>query len=211
MAAGLRLALSAMAATALTTLSAAQPQPLSAPAAFNPADPARGKALSEICVTCHGVEGQTAGDPPFRVPMLAGQRPEVIFQSLRDYKSGRRVSDVMAPNVAELSEQDMRDLAAYLSAGGPQLPGSHDQGSWAHEKVRRDCTACHGESGMGVMPGVPVLTGQHADYLEYSLRTYRDGRRKDATMAKVAAKLSDQDIRRLAVYFSRQEHLRLAK
>ena len=179
--------------------------------AYYPADANRGKARALQCVACHGTADLKLGTPPVSVPLLNGQRAEVIFYALRDYKNGARDNIVMAPIVAALSEQDMRDLGAYLSASGPHMPKTFGADTWAHEKVHRDCTACHGESGMGVMPGIPVLTGQHADYLTHALNAYRDGTRKNATMAKVAKKLSDDEIRKLAEYFAKQQHLELSK
>jgi cytochrome c553 len=178
---------------------------------YFPADAARGKTLATACIACHGVADMKLGNPPIRVPLLGGQRPEAIFASLRDYKSGARTSDIMAPMAAGLSLQDMRDLGAYLASSGPVMPGTHDEGSWAHQKVRRDCTACHGESGMGVMPGVPVLTGQHEDYLVDALNAYSSGARKDPTMGPIAARLKPDEVAQLAAYFAKQKHLDLSK
>jgi cytochrome c553 len=175
---------------------------------FFPADPARGRELAAVCLPCHAVPDMPSGsEPPCSVPRLRGQRGEAIFLALLDYQSGTRQSAIMSPLVANLSVQDMRDLGAYLSASGPYVPDTYGEGSWAHEKVRRDCTACHGESGMGVMAGVPVLTGQHEDYLVHALRAYRDGRRADPTMGPIARTLTDEEIERLAVYFAGQSHL----
>lgn len=180
--------------------------------AFNPADADHGKALSDRCMACHGAANPpVATNPPFHPPKLAGQRPEAIFYALRDYKSGARQSPFMGPQASTLSLQDMRDLGAYLSAGGPHRPLTADEHSWAHDKVHRDCTACHGESGMGVMAGIPVLTGQNKDYLIHALTAYHDGTRTNPTMRGVAAKLSPQDIEALATYFSDQKHLRLSQ
>jgi cytochrome c553 len=199
-------AFGAVALTLLATFAPAADTP-----SFSPADAARGKRLAATCIACHGVADMKLGSPSVTVPMLAGQRPEAIFLALRDYKSGVRTNQIMAALVAPLSDKDMRDLGAYLSDGGPQMPKTHGAGSWAHQKVRRDCTACHGESGMGVMPGIPVLTGQHPDYLIDALNAYRDGRRTNPTMQGVAKKLSDDEIRQLAEYFSKQAHLRVSK
>jgi cytochrome c553 len=205
--AGLRVGLGVAAAAlafSLSTASAGTP-------AFNPANAARGKTLAGPCATCHFVPDMQAGTPPFHVPKLAGQRPEAIFLALRDYKSGARKSDVMAPIVATLTEQDMRDLGAYLSAGGPHMPTTAGANTWAHKKVHRDCTACHGESGMGVMTGVPVLTGQHADYLMHAMEAYRSGNRSNSTMAPIVAKLSANEVRLLAEYFALQKHLKVSE
>jgi cytochrome c553 len=179
--------------------------------AFNPANAAKGKTLAAPCTACHFVEDMPAGSLGFHVPKLAGQRPEAIFQALRDYKSGARRSELMAPMVANLSEQDMRDLGAYLSAGGPHMPTTYGAGSWAHEKVHRDCTHCHGESGMGVMPGVPALTGQHADYLVHAMEAYRNGERSNSTMGPVVAKLTVKEVKLLADYFAMQKHLKVSQ
>ncbi len=68
------------------------------------------------------------------------------------------------------------------------------------------CAACHGIDGNLVLaPDYPKLGGQHADYLEFALRAYRSGDRDNAIMAPFARDLSDQDIRDLAAWYSRQE------
>jgi cytochrome c553 len=185
--------------------------PPNATISYFPADAARGKTLAAGCITCHGIAGMKLGNPPFSVPLLGGQRPEVIFAALRDYKSGARANDIMAPMAAGLALQDMRDLGAYLSSSGPILPGTHDEGGWAQQKVRRDCSACHGEGGMSMMPGVPVLTGQHEDYLVYALNAYSSGARKDPTMGPIAARLKPDEVAQLAAYFAKQQHLELSK
>ena len=62
--------------------------------------------------------------------------------------------------------------------------------------------ACHGTDGIGILPEYPNLTGQHADYLEESLRAYRSGQRKNAVMAGMTAALTDEDIEELARYYA---------
>ena len=178
---------------------------------FNPASAAHGERLAQACLSCHGVEGSVQGNPPTPVPRLRGQREEVIFDALRAYKDGSRKSDVMGPQARSLSLQDMRDLGAYLSGSGPYLPRVHDTATWAHQKVHRDCTICHGESGMGVMDGVPVLTGQRKDYLIYALDAYRQGRRKDPVMRSMAGTLTTGESEKLGAYFANEPHLEVAR
>lgn len=67
------------------------------------------------------------------------------------------------------------------------------------------CAACHGADGISPTPMFPVLAGQHETYLVAALEQYRDGQRKNATMAPMAANLSDQDIKDLAAYFAHQK------
>ncbi len=68
------------------------------------------------------------------------------------------------------------------------------------------CAACHGIDGnLVLVPDYPKLGGQHADYLVFALKAYRSGDRDNAIMAPFARDLSDQDIRDLAAWYSRQE------
>lgn len=66
------------------------------------------------------------------------------------------------------------------------------------------CVGCHGADGNSVVPNFPKIAGQHAAYLEKQLKDFRDGFRKDATMAPFAKGLSDDDIKELAAYYAGQ-------
>lgn len=72
-----------------------------------------GKAKSTPCAACHGADGISPA-PAF--PKLAGQHRDYLHQALKDYKAGKRRNPVMAAQAANLSDQDMADLAAYFSA-----------------------------------------------------------------------------------------------
>lgn len=180
--------------------------------AFFPASAERGRMLATLCLTCHASTTLPEGPGAINPPRLFGQRPEAIFRALLGYQHGERTSPIMAPIALTLSLQDMRDLGAYLAAEGPvRPPKPAGLGSWAREKVHRDCTACHGETGMGEMWGIPVLTGQNREYLVSALMAYREGTRTDATMRPIAAQLTPEEIGKLADYFSQQSHLRIER
>lgn len=66
------------------------------------------------------------------------------------------------------------------------------------------CVGCHGMDGNSVVPNFPKLAGQHAAYLEKQLKDFRDGFRKDATMAAFAKGLTDQEIKDLAAFYAAQ-------
>lgn len=66
------------------------------------------------------------------------------------------------------------------------------------------CAACHGETGMAQVPGVPNLAGQKLDYLRDALRQYRDGRRNVPQMRAAIGPMSDADLDELARWFSAQ-------
>ena len=76
-------------------------------------DAARGKTLSTTCAACHGPEGKSAA-PDF--PNIGGQIPEYLYRALLDYKLGNREDPIMAGQVANLSKQDMLDLAAFFGS-----------------------------------------------------------------------------------------------
>lgn len=63
------------------------------------------------------------------------------------------------------------------------------------------CQVCHGPGGKSTKSTYPILSGQHAQYIEKQLRAFRDGTRKDPIMNKMAAPLTDQDIEDIAAFF----------
>lgn len=69
------------------------------------------------------------------------------------------------------------------------------------------CVACHSETGMSATPTFPNIAGQYEDYLYMTLKTYKSGSRNNAIMSGIVAALSDQDMKDLAAYFSRQKGL----
>ena len=66
------------------------------------------------------------------------------------------------------------------------------------------CSGCHGADGNSVVPNFPNLAGQHAAYIEKQLKDFREGYRKDATMAPFAKSLTDADIKELAAFYAAQ-------
>ena len=78
----------------------------------NAADPELGKEVSKQCVTCHGEDGNS---PAPNFPRLAGQHEDYLLHALESYKLGTRKNAIMAGIVAALSEEDMKNVAAYYS------------------------------------------------------------------------------------------------
>lgn len=66
-----------------------------------------------ICVACHGQGGAKPILPDY--PILAGQHADYLEQALREYKAGTRKNPVMAAQVANLGESDLRALSKYFS------------------------------------------------------------------------------------------------
>ena len=91
-------------------------------------------------------------------------------------------------------------VVAAESATKNVYVGSADQG----KAKSATCSACHGSDGNSAAADYPKLAGQHASYLASTLRAYRDGSRKNAIMAGLAAVLSEEDIADLSAYYATQ-------
>jgi cytochrome c553 len=76
-------------------------------------NPEAGKEKSAPCAACHGPEGKNPPGSDF--PKLAGQYYDYLVQAMKDYQTGVRNNPIMRPQVANLSEQDLEDLAAYYA------------------------------------------------------------------------------------------------
>lgn len=78
------------------------------------ADPAAGQKLySATCIACHGQNGISVA-PIY--PNLAGQKDEYLIAQLKAFRDGTRVNPIMSPMAKGLSDIDIANLAAYLSA-----------------------------------------------------------------------------------------------
>ncbi len=76
-------------------------------------DATAGKQKAQVCASCHGPNGLS---PTPNFPIIAGQYRDYIVRALKDYKSGARDNAIMKGFAANLSEQDMEDLAAWFSS-----------------------------------------------------------------------------------------------
>jgi cytochrome c553 len=72
-----------------------------------------GLEKSKVCEACHGVTGKSV-DPTY--PNLAGQHASYLAQALADYRFGARTNPIMAGMAANLSHQDIADLAAWYAS-----------------------------------------------------------------------------------------------
>jgi len=97
-------------------------------------------------------------------------------------------------------------LLLCLSGAGAAAANPVERGAAVHQE--RGCNACHGQQGVSTAPDqFPHLAGQHASYVEHTLKGYRDGTRRNAVMNQMAAALSDGEIRVLAAFYAAQDGL----
>ena len=168
-------------------------------------DAAKGKVIAYTCLGCHGIESYKNVYPTFSVPKLRGQHSEYIVGALQGYSKGERSHATMHAHAVSLSDQDMQDIAAYLS-GVELTPGKNAVGT--RPAAAAACEQCHGRDGVGIQGIYPTISGQHADYIEHALQGYRSGARKSTTaqlMAPYANQLKPEEIRQVAEYFSKQQ------
>jgi cytochrome c553 len=165
-------------------------------------DPVHGKAISYTCLGCHGVEGYRNAYPNFRVPKLVGQHPEYIVAALQEYKGDQRSHVTMHAQASSLSDQDMADIAAYFT-GPPLQPAPAPANAPPAPAAVAICAACHGATGISVVPNYPNLAGQYPDYLKREIGEYKAGGRKNPIMAGMAVTIKDSDVDALADYFSK--------
>ena len=175
-----------------------------------------GKYAFSTCSGCHAIPGYTNVYPTFHVPRLGGQDAAYVVAALKAYKSHERDHATMQANAANLSEQDMINIGAYLASIEPgdelgPISGDIEAG----KQKTAACAVCHGEDGNGAENAPPPkparLAGQFQDYLIYALQSYRLGAtsggqkgRNNATMSGMAAALSDEDIVNIAAYYASQ-------
>jgi cytochrome c553 len=166
------------------------------------ADAEAGKTKAQVCVACHGPMGNsTTAD----YPILAGQTARYIYLQLRDFKEGRRSDPRMSPMAANLSREDMQDLADYFAAQKlVSVPFKSDDASIeAGRKKSAEvlCTMCH-LGGFAGQNEIPRVSGQLYPYIVKQLQDFRSHTRTNdaGNMASVTRNLTDEDIRNLAAY-----------
>ena len=166
-------------------------------------DAAAGKQRATTCVSCHGAEGISPNDT---WPNLAGQNAVYLARILAAYKSGDQKDVAMTPLAQALSDADIQNLAAYYAGlNCKSAPRGTVAGDAAAGKtLAKNCTACHGETGIGSNPAWPKLAAQKPGYLVNVLKAFKAGLRKDPMMAGVSRGLSDTDITNLAAYYAAQ-------
>ena len=164
--------------------------------------------VNTVCAACHAPDGNSVITLN---PKLAGQHPEYLAKQLTEFKSGKRANAVMSGMAAGLSDEEIKDLAAYFAGKKLNLAQAKTNGAGSlGEKVYRAgnaassvpaCAACHSPNGAGLPKQFPRLGGQHADYTLAQLKAFRSGERANAPMMMaIVAKMSDAEMAAVADY-----------
>ena len=180
------------------------------------ADIEKGKQVATtVCAACHAADGNSG---IAMYPKLSAQHTAYIYRQTMDIKDGKRTNGaagVMKPMVMNLTEQDIINVAAYYAKQQPKageanpkeddpvLGGKIYRGGINDKKIPA-CMSCHGPSGAGIPGGgseidaYPRLGGQHKAYIIDQMNAYKSGQRKNAIMADIANRLSEQELKAVA-------------
>jgi cytochrome c553 len=191
------------------------------------ADPENGKEINGTCAACHADNGQ--GGKRGEYPRLAGQQVRYLEMQLKSFRARTRINIPMFPYTQEreLSDADIKDVAAYLSGiklsnrmptySGhedaltrllmadrvmiiPRAEGDTEAGGLLYQA---QCAACHGKTGMG-RGMFPMLVGQYTNYLQRQVDLYLKGDRPhdEEGTTGVLNTLDAQQIRDVLAYLT---------
>lgn len=201
------LAMSSLASVAYAHEEAkpAKADPAKGEAIYNNGDAARGIVA---CASCHGA----AGNSTITVnPKLAGQHAAYVAKQLTDFAGTDRNNAVMTTFAKAMNADDVKNIAAYLSAqqAKPGAAKNKDivelgkqiyRGGIAEKNVPA-CAGCHSPNGAGIPAQFPRIAGQHQDYTIAQLTNFRTGARKNsAQMVTISKRMSDDEMKAVADY-----------
>jgi cytochrome c553 len=178
------------------------------PAAAAPASVSYAQRFAGLCAACHGANGRT--DMPL-TPVLAGQPSLYAITQLFLFREGRRSNEAMTAIARTLTDGDLRGFSEYIGTlppvpapppATPPDPARMAKGRALAEQHK--CLFCHGAELRGGQQ-VPLIAGQHEDYLRESLRGFHSGTRPGYTQAMTAAvsQIAPEDLDTLAYYVAR--------
>jgi len=171
------------------------------------------------CATCHGKEGRSTEHGFY--PRIAGKPAGYLYNQLDNFRAGRRSNSTMTYLVEQMSDDYLREVAAYFAAldlpyAPPQTIGAPPaELALGEAMVRRGdpargipaCVQCHGSAMTGVLPAVPGLVGLARGYLVEQFGAWRNGQRKALApdcMARIATMLAPQDVAAVVTWLSSQ-------
>ena len=183
-----------------------------------PGDPAKGQQIvSQVCSACHNADGNST---VVTNPKLAGQHPEYLVKQMKNFKAegskpAERTNPIMNAMIAAYSEEQMQDIAAYLSAQArkSEVAKNYETVEFGRKIFRSGdlakglpaCASCHGPTGAGMPAQYPRLSGQFPEYTEAQLRSFRAGERSNDSnkmMRMVTIKMTDPEIKAVADFIA---------
>jgi cytochrome c553 len=178
---------------------------------------AHGARIYAKCVACHGKDG--GGSTNGITPALAGQHARYLIKQIAEFRDQERFTGDVHDNAMReyiVNAQGIADVAAYLAELPParrSVVGSGHHIARGEELFRGACESCHGEAAIGSDDlGIPVLHGQHYQYLVRQMRDIMRWHRVNTPpdLALLMRGMSTQDIEAIADYLSRLDGTQIA-
>jgi cytochrome c553 len=169
------------------------------------------------CASCHGLDGLSTGPG---TPSLAGQRTVYLHRVLLAYQTRERLDDEMNRATGFLNEEALLAVSAYYASLAPARPPLPEEestetadagGGDPFDGIRSDmkkCVKCHGEDGNASASGMPNLSAQAPEYFVAAMKAYTDGGRDHKMMAKLVAKLDEDSLDKMGVFYAVQKPAR---
>ena len=174
----------------------------------------------KACVICHGTEDKVGRDRYY--PRIAGKPEGYLFNQLRNFRDGQRYYPPMALLLADVSDQYLREMAAYFSTLEQPYPPPERMASTPGETrlarklidrgdPTRDipaCIECHGKQLMGTAPFVPGLLGLPRAYMIAQFGAWKNGGlirgRTPDCMSEIAKQLTLEETNAIAAWLATQ-------
>ncbi|MEP2641222.1 c-type cytochrome [Roseobacter sp.] len=153
-----------------------------------------GRKISGQCRTCHGADGFAT--IPI-APHIGGEPADYLRAQLTAFRDGTRTHEMMSIVAANLTDQNIADLAAWYGGHTVRVDLSADPAN-----APQACVGCHGADGIHLTDDVPNLAGETNIYIDTQLKAFRSGKRQHAIMSSVAADLTNAEIRAYADWYA---------
>ena len=168
--------------------------------------------MLSMCTACHGEKG-ISNNPEW--PNLAGQHESYLLKQLHDFQQGKsRMSPMMTPILATLTETDLKELATYyakqkLEQHNGDKTKSNERGKSLylygdHNLNIPACTTCHGPTGVGnAEAGFPKISGQNIAYTVQQLQNFKSHKRTNdlnSIMQTISSRMTQSDMEAIAKY-----------
>ena len=174
---------------------------------YESGDTARGLPA---CLSCHGANGNSTMAAN---PKLSNQIEAYTHKQLVDFTTPNRQNPVMTTYAKMLTEDDKRNIAAYLATqkakpGAAKNKDTVELGRKIYrggiaEKGVAACASCHGANAGGIPAQYPRLSGQHQDYTYAQLESFKAGTRKNSVqMTTLAQRMSAEEMKAVADYIA---------
>ena len=187
--------------------------------AQNPPIPDTLEQRVAACAACHGKSGEGLKANEY-YPRIAGKPAGYLYNQLVNFRERRRHSPVMNHMVAYLSDDYLREIAAYYAKLAPTYPPAvpsppspvvaRGESLMTRGDPARKipaCIECHGNALTGMEPAIPALIGLDTQYIAAQMGAWRNKARKARSpdcMANIASLLVPGDISAIAAWLAVQ-------